>query len=74
MKRKLEISEQIFKIISYVLLTAFALCCLYPFLYAIFASISGKHAVEYNEIVLLPKDVQFDAFSWMFSQDIFWNS
>ena len=74
MKRKLEISEQIFKIISYVLLTAFALCCLYPFLYAVFASISGKHAVEYNEIILLPKDVQFDAFSWMFSQDIFWNS
>ena len=74
MKRKLEISELIFKIISYVLLTVFALCCLYPFLYAVFASISGRHAVEYNEIVLLPKDVQFDAFSWMFKQDVFWNS
>ena len=41
MKRKLEISELIFKIISYTLLTAFALCCLYPFVYAISASISG---------------------------------
>ena len=74
MKRKLEISELIFKIISYVLLTVFALCCLYPFLYALFASISGRHAVEYNEIVLLPKAVQFDAFVWMFQQDTFWNS
>ena len=74
MKRKLEISELIFKIISYVLLTVFALCCLYPFLYAVFASISGRHAVEYNEIVLLPKDVQFEAFAWMFKQDVFWNS
>jgi putative aldouronate transport system permease protein len=74
MKRKLEISELIFKIISYVLLTAFAICCLYPFLYAIFASISGRHAVEYNEIVLLPKDIQYEAFSWMFQQDTFWNS
>ena len=74
MKRKLEISELIFKIISYVLLTAFALCCLYPFLYALFASISGRHAVEYNEIVLLPKAIQYDAFVWMFQQDTFWNS
>ncbi len=74
MKRKLEISELIFKIISYVLLTAFALCCLYPFLYAISASISGAKEMEYNEIVLLPKNVQFEAFSWMFTQDMFWNS
>ncbi len=74
MKRKLEISELIFKIISYVLLTAFALCCLYPFLYAVSASISGKTPVEYNQIVFLPKELQFEAFSWMFSQDVFWNS
>ena len=50
MKRKLEISELIFKIISYTLLTVFALCCLYPFLYAVSASISGRHAVEYQEL------------------------
>ena len=74
MKRRLEISELIFKIISYVLLTAFALCCLYPFVYAISAAISSKHAVDYNEVVLLPKGVQFDAFLWMFKQDTFWNS
>ena len=46
MKRKLEISELIFKIISYVLLTVFALCCLYPFVYAAFSSISGRRNVE----------------------------
>lgn len=74
MKRKLEISELIFKIISYTLLTIFALCCLYPFLYAISASISGRHAVEYNEVVLFPKDIQFDAFSRMFNDNMFWNS
>ena len=74
MKRKLEISELIFKIISYILLTVFALCCLYPFLYAVSASISGAEEVEYNRIVLLPKNVQFEAFSWMFNQDLFWNS
>lgn len=74
MKRKLEISELIFKIISYTLLTIFALCCLYPFVYAISASISGEHAVEYNEVVLFPKDIQFEAFSRMFNDNMFWNS
>ncbi len=74
MKRKLETSELIFKIISYTLLTVFALCCLYPFLYAISAAISGKHAVEYNEIILFPKDIQFEAFREMFMSNEFWNS
>ena len=74
MKRKLEISELIFKIISYTVLTLFALVCLYPFIYAISSSISGQHAVDYNEIVLLPKDVQFDAFGAIFGNNSFWNS
>ena len=74
MKRKLEISELIFKVLSYVLLTVFALMCLYPFVYAISASMSGRHAVEYSEVVLLPKDIQFEAFSSMFSNNMFWNS
>ena len=74
MKRKLEISELIFKVISYTLLTIFAIACLYPFLYAVSASISGIHAVEYGEVVLLPKDIQFEAFARMFNDNMFWNS
>ena len=81
MKRKLEASELIFKIIAYTLLTVFALgClvfalgCLYPFLYAVSASISGRHAVDYGEVVLFPKDIQFDAFRRMFNDNMFWNS
>ena len=74
MKRKLEISELIFRIISCTLLTVFAICCLYPFLYAVSASISGVHAVNYGEVVLLPKDIQFEAFAWMFNNNNFWNA
>ena len=74
MKRKLEISELIFKIISYTLLTIFALCCLYPFVYAVSAAISGRDAVEYSKIVLFPKDIQFDAFKRMFNNNMFWNA
>jgi len=74
MKRKLEISELIFKIISYTLLCMFALCCLYPFVYAVSASISGRSAVEYGSVVLFPKDIQFDAFKRMFGDNMFWNA
>ncbi len=74
MKRKLEISELIFKILSYTFLTVFALCCLYPFVYAISAALSGRHAVEYGQVVLFPKDIQFEAFARMFGNNMFWNS
>ncbi len=74
MKRKLEISELIFKIISYAFLTVFALCCLYPFVYAVASSISGREAVEYGQIILFPKDIQFDAFAKMFTDNNFWNA
>ena len=74
MKRKLEISELIFKVISYTLLTVFAIACLYPFLYAVSASLSGRHAVEYGQVILLPKDPQFEAFARMFNDNMFWNA
>ena len=74
MKRKLEISELIFKIISYLLLTIFAIGCLYPFVYTISSALSGYREVTYSEIVLLPKSVQFDAFKDVFNNNVFWNS
>ncbi len=74
MKRRLEISELIFKIISYLLLTGFSLACLYPFVYAISSAMSGYEAVTYGKVVLFPKDIQFEAFKKMFSDNMFWNS
>ena len=74
MKRKLEVSELIFKILSHVFLVAFAICCIYPFLYAISAAISGIEPVERGQLVLFPKEIQFEAFSRMFKNNVFWNS
>ena len=74
MKRKLEISELIFKVISYTFMTIFSLCCLYPFVYAISAALSGREALQYSKVVLFPVDIQFDAFMDMFSDNLFWNS
>jgi putative aldouronate transport system permease protein len=74
MKRKLEVSELIFKIFAYFLLTIFALCCFYPFVYAVSSSISGKAYVECNQIILLPKGIQFEAFMAVFKDNAFWSS
>lgn len=74
MKRRLEVSELIFKILAYTLLTAFAICCLYPFIYAISSAISGRDVVDNNEIILLPKDIQFAAFAEIFKNNAFWIS
>ena len=38
--KRLDRSEIVFKILAYVLLTLFALACLYPFVYLLSASIS----------------------------------
>jgi len=74
MKRKLEISELIFKVISYLLLTMFAIGCLYPFIYTISSAISGYVEVRDSTIILFPKNVQFDAFKDVFGDNVFWNS
>ena len=74
MKRRLEISELIFKILAYFFLTVFALCCLYPFIYAISSAISGKYYVDTNRIILLPKEIQFLAFKAVFENNSFWSN
>ena len=74
MKRKLEFTELLFKILSYVFLTVFALCCLYPFIYALSSALSGIQEVESGQIVLLPKNIQFQAFIRMFNDNNFWNA
>lgn len=74
MKRKLEASELIFKILAYTFLTVFALACLYPFVFTVSAAISGREYVENNEIILLPKGIQFEAFITVFNNNKFWTS
>jgi putative aldouronate transport system permease protein len=74
MKRKMETSELIFKIISYVLLIVFAAMCIYPFLYALSCSFSSASAVDGGQIVLLPKGLQVQAYIYVFTDNIFWTS
>lgn len=52
--KRLDKTEVIFKILSYTLLTVFALCCLYPFIYVLANSFSSKDAVDSGKVLLIP--------------------
>lgn len=70
--KRLDHSEIIFKIVAYVILTLFALACLYPFIFILSASISSKAAVDESRVYLWPVGFQFDAYAEVFSQSGFW--
>ena len=74
MKRKMEVSELIFKIIAYVLLIAFALMCVYPFIYALSSSFSSEKAVASGEVILWPVDFTAEAYKYVFLDNMFWVS
>ena len=72
--KRLDRTEIIFKILSYALLTLFALCCLYPFIYVLSASLSSKTAVDPGLVVLWPVDFSVDAYVAVFNNKEFWIS
>ena len=69
---RLDKSEKLFKVFSYTMVIIFALLALYPVLYAFSVSISGKVAYESGQIVLLPKDVTFQAYDMVLHNKGFW--
>lgn len=83
MKRKMEVSELIFKIISYVLLIAFALLCLYPLLYVLGSTFSSADAIANRKVILWPLigetgnyhfGFSVDSFKWALGYNMFWVS
>ncbi len=70
--KRLDRTEIIFKVISYALLTIFALACLYPFLYILVNSISSKDATANATINFLPDTFNIAAYQYAFEQKRFW--
>lgn len=71
---RLNSSEVGFKIGAYILTGIFSLGALYPVVYAFSASVSGKMAYEFGEVVLFPKDVNFTVYHYLLSNKAFWLS
>jgi len=70
--KRLDRTEIIFKVVSYALLTIFALACLYPFLYILVNSISSKEATANATINFLPDTFNIAAYQYAFEQKRFW--
>ncbi len=72
--KQLSRSELFFKTFSYVLISVFALLTLYPVLYAVSASMSGKVEYEANQVILLPKAINFTVYNLILNDKGFWIS
>ncbi len=72
--KRLSNSEKTFKILSYAVITAFALMALYPVIFAVSASISGKIAYQSGKVILLPKDLTFNVYRLIYNDKGFWIS
>lgn len=72
--KRLDRSEIIFKVLSYTILTIFALCCLYPFIFILSSSVSSKTAADRGEVVLWPVGFNIDTYKFVFEAKTFWLS
>ena len=67
-------SELAFKIVTYAVITLFALLCLYPLLFVLSSAISNGEAVISGKVVLYPIGMQWNAFLDVFQNKRFWIS
>jgi putative aldouronate transport system permease protein len=72
--KRLDRTEIVFKILSYVILTIFALACLYPFIYILANSISSKDATLTGKITIIPDAFNVSAYAYAFTDKTFWIS
>ena len=70
--KRLDRTEIIFKILSYVLLTLFAICCLYPFVYVLSGSLSSKGAMDSGKVFLWPVGFNGQTYIEVFNNKEFW--
>ena len=74
MKRKMEVSELIFKIIAYVLLILFSVMCVYPLIYALSSMVSSYDALTAGDVILWPVGFQTAGIKYVLSSSKFWIS
>lgn len=76
--KRLDKTEIAFKLLSYILLTLFALMCLYPLIYVVSIALSSSSAVSDGKVVLWPVGdngnfgIQFGAFAKVLKDKTFW--
>lgn len=72
--KRMSSSEIIFKILSYFFVSLFILMASYPLIYVLSASLSGRAAYETGQVILLPKDINFQVYGILYARNGFWIS
>lgn len=82
--KRLDKTEIVFKILSYVILTIFALACLYPLIFVLSNSLSDRVQADSTKVVIVPLvtsksggsilGLNFNSYKWIFAEEQFWLS
>ena len=67
-------SDQVFEILSYVLLTVLTLVVLYPLYFVLIASISDPNMVGNGQVIFFPKNIMWNGYQKIFSYKQIWTS
>ncbi len=70
--KRLDKSELVFTILAYLIAGVFGVLAVYPFIYTVSASISGRIPFERGEIFLWPKEITYGAYEYIFNDKTFW--
>lgn len=75
--KRLDKSEIIFKIFAYIVLTIFALMCVYPLIYCLAVALSDKAAGDSSSVILWPIvnghiGIDLNAFKAVITDKMFW--
>lgn len=66
--------ELVFDVVNVLLLTVFAIMCLYPVVYVFSCSISRGALVDTGSVTLLPKDINMESYKQVLQDKQFWIS
>jgi putative aldouronate transport system permease protein len=71
---KASFSDRVFNITVYILLSLTLLVILYPLYFMCIASVSDPNAIFQGRVIFLPKNITFQGYERMFSNQLIWRS
>jgi len=66
-------SDKIFEFVNRLILIALTVIVAYPLYFVVIASISSPAAVNFGEVLLLPKEINFTGYSFVLKDQELWN-
>ncbi len=73
-KVKLGVSDIVVRSIGYILVTFYALCCIFPFLIIVSSSFTSETVIRLEGVQLIPKDVTLEAYEMVCKGGQIWYS